>query len=193
MSDSSSTLTSALSRVSPSTRSDQTILTHRLPPLSSTTHQGQTILTQHFFAVKTMPKRRNFSPERLMFLRGLLDDFYWAVAQGELSSFWATTFSTYWSVFPWRLPIHVDPHPMMTLDAIPFTRDEVDERTVVRLNTQAVQNQGLVSAQARPPRSRSRLNAATSTNDHISSSVVSTFPRPSSRPLCFLDMYPSFP
>ncbi|KAJ7024565.1 hypothetical protein C8F04DRAFT_1192245 [Mycena alexandri] len=155
------------------------------------TRGGQTILTQHFFAHKRGPTRNTFSPEHIVFLSERLNDFLAAVSQGELPDFWRTTFDDYWTKFPWRLPLHVDPHSMMTLDTVPLTRDELDQRTVLKLTTQ-----GRIKAWFQYKRTlRARLGPAAATAPTNAGArslkirrLAFTFPR---HPLHSLVMYTS--
>ncbi|KAJ7071706.1 hypothetical protein B0H15DRAFT_807049 [Mycena belliarum] len=59
-----------------------------------------------------------FTGMRAAFLKKRLPDYLAAVSDHRLSRFWQRLFPDYWHTFPWRLPIDVDPHCSMPLDAL---------------------------------------------------------------------------
>ncbi|KAJ7725580.1 hypothetical protein B0H16DRAFT_1471824, partial [Mycena metata] len=92
-----------------------------------------------------IPLRRGkpfrFAGDRERFLRSNTADFFEALSKGKLRTFWPRLFSDYWFIFPWTLPIDVDPHCAMDLPDHHkrLTHEEVDKRTAILITTQMFQ------------------------------------------------------
>ncbi|KAJ7027743.1 hypothetical protein C8F04DRAFT_1189300 [Mycena alexandri] len=89
-------------------------------------------------SARRQPAPFRFNGAREAFLRLRLDDFFSAVATGELRQFWSALFTDYWFHFPWRLPITEDPHCAMLLDrpGDHLSHEDIDKKTATLLITQ---------------------------------------------------------
>ncbi|KAJ7155745.1 hypothetical protein C8R46DRAFT_1041101 [Mycena filopes] len=104
--------------------------------MSYTPLHMQSTLTEHAFT-RRRRIRGTFSGSRLEFLQDWLPRYFEAVDTHELPTFWPMLHAEYWTTFPWRLPIDVEPHcgPECFPDKHPLSHEDLDKRTFTRMQT----------------------------------------------------------
>jgi hypothetical protein len=85
------------------------------------------------------PPPYRFQGQRLAFLESHVASFL-ETSLGDrenLCMWWRSVCAAYWKIFPWRLAVDVEPHPLMDMNA-PQTGREAEEKVTTMLYTEAV-------------------------------------------------------